>query len=136
MDYFKVDGRKIRVVYSGVTRGFRTKRSDVEIDKWLAEFEIQRPYMLFVGNPKPHKNLDNVIRAYARAREIFEFDADLVCVGDRTGTDFKIRQRAEQLGVSDRIRLVGHVPDEALPSLYQAAKLFVFPTLYGVLAFQ
>ena len=130
MDYFKVDGRKIRVVYSGVTAGFRDKRSPSEIQRWHDEFEIERPYMLFVGNPKPHKNLDNVIRAYARAREIYEFDADLVCVGDRTGSDFKFRQRAEQLGVSDKIRLVGHVPDEALPALYQGAKLFVFPTLY------
>ena len=130
MDYFNVDGRKIRVVYSGVTNGFRQKLTDSEIVRWLDEFEIQRPYMLFVGNPKPHKNLDNVIRAYARAREIFEFDADLVCVGDRTGSDFKFRQRAEQLGVSEKIRLVGHVPDAALPALYQGAELFVFPTLY------
>jgi len=130
MDYFKVDGRKIRVVYSGVTQSFRRQCTDAEIQRWLDEFEIRRPYILFVGNPKPHKNLDNVIRAYARAREIFEFDADLVCVGDRTGSDFKFRQRAEQLGVSERLRLVGHVPDEALPSIYQGAKLFVFPTLY------
>lgn len=130
MDYFKVDGRKIRVVYSGVTRGFRRRRDDDEINRWLDEYEIRRPYILFVGNPKPHKNLDNVIRAYARARQIAEFDADLVCVGDRSGSDFKFRQRAEQLGVSEQLRLVGHVPDEALPAIYQAATLFVFPTLY------
>ena len=130
MDYFKVDGRKIRVVYSGVTDAFRQKIDSSVIDDWLKKLELRRPYLLFVGNPKPHKNLDNVIRAYARAREIFDFDADLVCVGDRTGQDFKIRQRAEQLGISERIRLVGHVPDEALPALYQGATLFVFPTLY------
>ena len=130
MDYFKVDGRKIRVVYSGVTSDFRRRLSDADIGVWLDEYEIEKPYMLFVGNPKPHKNLDNVIRAYAKARQIFDFEADLVCVGDRTGSDFKIRQRAEQLGVSERIRLVGHVPDEALPALYQGACLFVFPTLY------
>lgn len=130
MDYFKVDGRKIRVVYSGVTRGFRRRRDDKEVSRWLEEFEIRRPYVLFVGNPKPHKNLDNVIRAYARARRIAQFDADLVCVGNRSGSDFKFRQRAEQLGVSERLRLVGHVPEEALPAIYQAATLFVFPTLY------
>ncbi len=130
MDYFKVDGRKIRVVYSGVTDSFRQSLTDGEISSWLEQFEIRRPYLLFVGNPKPHKNLDNVVKAYARAQQILEFEADLVCVGDREGMEFKIRQRAEQMGLSDRIHLVGHVPEEALPALYQGATLFVFPTLY------
>ena len=130
MDYFKVDGRKIRVVYSGVTDRYRQRLAAAEIAARQEEFGINRPYLLFVGNPKPHKNLDNVVKAYARAREIYEFDADLVCVGDREGMEFKIRQRAEQMGLTDRIRLVGHVPEEALPALYQGATLFVFPTLY------
>lgn len=130
MDYFKVDGRKIRVIYSGVTDEFRERLPAREIDTWLEEYEIQRPYLLFVGNPKPHKNLDNVIKAFARALKIDPFQGELVCVGDREGLEFKLRQRAEQLGVSDRIRLIGHVPDAALPALYQGATLFLFPTLY------
>jgi glycosyltransferase involved in cell wall biosynthesis len=130
MDYFKVDGRKIRVVYSGVTDRYREKLSQTTISARLNEFGIDQPYLLFVGNPKPHKNLDNVVKAYARSLEILDFDADLVCVGDREGMEFKVRQRAEQLGLGDRIRLVGHVPEEALPALYQGATLFVFPTLY------
>ena len=130
MDYFKVDGRKIRVVYSGVTDRYRQELSEAEISTWLEEFDIERPYLLFVGNPKPHKNLDNVVKAYARSLEIFDYEADLVCVGDREGMEFKVRQRADQLGLGNRIRLVGHVPEEALPALYQGATLFVFPTLY------
>jgi glycosyltransferase involved in cell wall biosynthesis len=130
MDYFKVDGRKIRVVHSGVGNRFRQRLSATEIDPRLEEFGIRKPYLLFVGNPKPHKNLDSVVKAYGRSLEMFEFQADLVCVGDRSGLDFKIRQRAEQLGIGDRVRLVGHVPDDALPAIYQGATLFVFPTLY------
>lgn len=130
MDYFKVDGRKIRVVYSGVTDRYRQRLPAAEVSAWLEEFGVDQPYLLFVGNPKPHKNLDNVVKAYARALEIFDFEADLVCVGDRDGLEFKIRQRAEQTGLTDRIKLVGHVPEEALPALYQGAMLFVFPTLY------
>ena len=130
MDYFKVDGRKIRVVYSGVTDRYRNELSQAEISTWLEEFSIDQPYLLFVGNPKPHKNLDNVVKAYGRALEIHDFEADLVCVGDREGLEFKVRQRAEQLGIANRIKLVGHVPDEALPALYQGSKLFLFPTLY------
>ncbi|NCO96361.1 MAG: glycosyltransferase family 4 protein, partial [Armatimonadetes bacterium] len=33
-------------------------------------------------------------------------------------------------GVEDRVRFLDHVPDAYLPSLYQLAELFVFPSLY------
>ena len=130
MEYFGVDGREIEVVYNGVDESFRHKLSEDDLDRWLRQLGIRRPYLLFVGNPKPHKNLDRVIQAYARARQLAEFDAPLVCVGDRTAAQFKLRQRAEQLGVGDKVRLLGHVAQEALPSLYQGAMLFLYPTLY------
>ena len=84
-----------------------------------------------MGNPaKPHKNLDTVVQAYARARRMAQFDAPLVCVGSREGSEFKIRQRAEYLGIGDKVRLLGHVAHEALPAIYQGATLFLYPTLY------
>jgi glycosyltransferase involved in cell wall biosynthesis len=130
MEYFDVDGRKIRVVYPGVEDSFRNTVPPADIESVRKEFGIDRPYVLFVGNPKPHKNLDNVVQAFARAIQIQPFDADLVCVGDRGAAEFKVLQRAEQLGIGDRIKLLGHVSDEVLPAIYQGATLFLFPTLY------
>ena len=129
-EYFGVDGSDIEVIYNGVDDAFRERLSEEDLDRWLRQLDVRRPYLLFVGNPKPHKNLDRVIRAYARACETAEIDAPLVCVGDRTAAQFKLRQRAQQLGVGDRVRLLGHVAQEALPALYQGASLFLYPTLY------
>jgi glycosyltransferase involved in cell wall biosynthesis len=128
--YFDVDGAKIQVVYNGVEDIFRQRLPEPELAHWLRQLGIERPYLLFVGNPKPHKNLDTVVQAYARASRIASFDAPLVCVGARTGSEFKIRQRAEHLGLRDRVRLLGHVAAEALPAIYQGATLFLYPTLY------
>lgn len=130
MEYFEVDGSTIEVIHNGVDETFRHKLSEMDLDRWLRQLGIRRPYLLFVGNPKPHKNLDRVIQAYARAVELADFDAPLVCVGDRTAAQFKLRQRAEQLGIADRLYLLGHVAQEALPALYQGATLFLYPTLY------
>lgn len=130
MEYFDVGGDKIQVVYQGVSEVYRQPVDDQRITEVAARLGIQRPYLLFVGNPKPHKNLDNVIRAYARALRLRPFVGDLVCIGDRGQGDFKIEQRAEQLGIRERVRLVGHVADELLPAVYQGATLFLFPTLY------
>ncbi|HEX2224082.1 MAG TPA: glycosyltransferase family 1 protein [Thermoanaerobaculia bacterium] len=130
MQYFEVDGRKIQAIYNGVEDVFRTRVSAEEQERWLRDLGIERPYLLFVGNPKPHKNLDTVVQAYARARNRAAFDAPLICVGNRDATVFKIRQRAEYLGIGDKVRLLGHVAQEALPALYQGATLFLYPTLY------
>jgi glycosyltransferase involved in cell wall biosynthesis len=131
MEYFEVDGTKIDVVYNGVDDVFRRHLPPDELERALKSLEITRPYVLFVGNPaKKHKNLDNVVKAYARARQIQPFDAPLVCVGDRTSAGFKFLQRAAQLGIGDRVLLLGHVAPEALPAIYQGASLFLYPTLY------
>ncbi len=129
MQYFEVDGRKIQVIYNGVEDVFRRRLPEDELERKLREAGISRPYLLFVGNPKPHKNLDNVVQAYAKARRTTGFDAPLVCVGNREG-EAKVRQRAEYLGIADRVILLGHVAQDVLPAIYQGATLFLYPTLY------
>ncbi len=130
VEFFEVTGEKIKVVYPGVSDRFRAPVEEEHGRSVLETYGIQKPYALFVGNPKPHKNLDGVVKAFARSLAIRDFDAQLVCVGDRTGRDFKIRQRAEQLGIGDRVQLVGHVEEDELPAIYQGADLFLYPTLY------
>ena len=130
MKYFEVDKTKIDVVYNGVDDVFRRHLAPDELERALTSLEITRPYILFVGNPaKKHKNLDNVVKAYAWARQLHPFDAPLVCVGDRTSAGFKFRQRAAQLGIGDRVLLLGHVAEEVLLAIYQGASLFLYPTL-------
>lgn len=130
LQHFDVGGEKIQVVYSGVADAFRRRLEEEELERWMRNLGLERPYLLFVGNPKPHKNLDRVVQAYARALEMHPFEGPLVCVGDRGGTAFKIEQRARQLGIADRVQLLGHVAEEALPAIYQGATLLLYPTLY------
>jgi alpha-1,3-rhamnosyl/mannosyltransferase len=128
--HFEVDGRNIEVVYNGVEAAFHRRLSPEELAQWTQRLGLRQPYLLFVGNPKPHKNLDNVIQAFAKALAIHPFEGDLVCVGGVPEADLRTRQRAEAAGVTDRLRLLGQVPDEALPAIYQGATLFLYPTLY------
>jgi glycosyltransferase involved in cell wall biosynthesis len=127
---FEVDGRKIEVVYNGVEATFHRRLPPDELSAWQQRLGLRQPYLLFVGNPKPHKNLDNVIQAFAKAQAIHPFEGEMVCVGGQPEADLRTRQRAESLGVADRVRLLGQVADEALPAIYQGATLFLYPTLY------
>jgi glycosyltransferase involved in cell wall biosynthesis len=128
--YFGVDGEKIDVVHLGIDECFRVALTDEQIEEGLGFYGLERGYVLFVGNPKPHKNLDNVLKAYAQALRLKPLTQPLVCVGDRDGLEKGLRERAEHLGIADRIVLLGHVPQESLPAIFQGAGLFLYPTLY------
>lgn len=91
-------------------------------------------HLLFVGNPKPHKNLPRLIEAYARlARERPARGRALpplvVAGGDRRGETAPIAALAARLGVAERVRFAGFVDDEELAALYRDASMLVFPTL-------
>ncbi|MCB1324861.1 MAG: glycosyltransferase [Leptospiraceae bacterium] len=88
-----------------------------------------RPYILFVGNIKPHKNLGRLIRAFARISDKVEHD--LVIVGKTEGlrsSDGSVFDLAKTLG--DRIRFPGFVSEEELNAYMASSSLFVLPSLY------
>jgi len=84
-----------------------------------------RPMLLTVGRLVPRKGVDTVLRALP---SIAASVPEVRYVVAGTGPD---RSRLERLavrkGVRDRVHFVGHVADDALPSYYSAADLFVMP---------
>ena len=82
-------------------------------------------YLLYVGNRHPHKNVELLLRAFARV-SVHEKDLHLVLVGAYlSDEDVQLRE----LGIARRtLRL--KVSDRELPWLYHQARAFVFPSLY------
>ena len=86
-------------------------------------FEPGYPYVLYVGNSKPHKNVEGLIRALAQARQ--QIDVDLVLVG----TEESLTQTwAQQHGVGDHLHTMMILTDEQLASVYRNALALVLPS--------
>ena len=88
-----------------------------------------RPYLLFVGNLKPHKNVGTLIKAFARIAD--RIPHDLVIVGKQSGFvtgDAAAGELAETLG--NRVSFTGEVPVRLLEQFFIHADTFVFPSLY------
>lgn len=128
--YFDLGMERVSVIYNGVDDSFRQRLEPGEIEATLARLGVTPPYLLFVGNPKPHKNLDRLLAAYAQARTRRPFDAPLVVVGNDNDAAARIQLRAEHLGIGALVRPIGRVADADLPALYQGATVFLYPTLY------
>lgn len=86
--------------------------------------------LLSVGALVPRKGYDVLIAALASLREL---SWRLTIAGDRTrdpATAQRIESDVSRFGLTDRITLVGAVPDEQLDALYDGADLFVLPSRY------
>jgi glycosyltransferase involved in cell wall biosynthesis len=87
------------------------------------------PYLLYVGNVKPHKNLGRLLAAFSTLAA--KIPHSLVIVGRKDGLgtlDHEAMAIAQRFG--DRVVVTGEITDEALQAYYANADLLVFPSLY------
>jgi glycogen synthase len=93
-------------------------------------YQIDGPYLLFVGRLASNKGLLELVEAF---RPLAQSDraARLVLVGEDGGMQRAILERTASLGLDHQVRLVGHVPDDALlAAAYREARALVLPSEY------
>ncbi len=69
-------------------------------------------------------------KAFAMLPAMVRQEHPLILAGGSGWYSGKIRDEIDQLHLGDRIRSLGYVEDQALPSLYTLASVFVYPSLY------
>lgn len=97
------------------------------IERVQARYSLPESFLLYVGSNKPHKNLVNLVHAYAALPRAAP---PLLIAGPWDVRHPDAKQAAQRLGVSERVRFLGPVDDLDLPALYSGALAFVFPSLY------
>jgi len=123
---FRVDTKRITVVYEGVDRIFFKKASQEETDLTKKNYGITKPYFLFVGTVQPRKNLVRLIEAFAASN----LNMQLIIAGSPGWLYEEIYTAPKTFGVEDKVKFLGFVKNESLPSLYSGATGLVFPSLY------
>ncbi len=87
------------------------------------------PYFLYVGHLENRKNLDGILSAFEKYCEQ-DSEIRLVLVGKDGFNAQSFHQRIQASKFKDRILLKGFVTDQALATLYQQARAFLFPSFY------
>ena len=94
-----------------------------------ARYDLGASYVLFVGNFKPHKNVDGLLFAWASLPATLRAAHRLVLAGGDTGRRPQLEALARALGVTASVVFPGLVGDADLPGLYSACAAFVLPSL-------
>ena len=88
-----------------------------------ARYDPGFAYILYVGNYKPHKNVDRLLAAFA---QLDHPDLQLLLTGEGTP---QLRVAVRALSLEKRVRFLGRVNDRFLAELYRGALLLVQPSL-------
>lgn len=128
VELLDIPQEKIAVIPHGISPAF-SPADPVAIDRLRASLELPQRYILAVGTIHPRKNLLRLIQAF----EILAGDDPelvLVLCGRPGWRGDEILDRARRSPFSARIRHVGYVGDADLPTLYSAASVTAFVSLY------
>lgn len=95
-----------------------------------ASYHLAEPYILCVGTLEPRKNLRRLVRAFERLARDEEAREHLLVLAGPPGWDEGFPRFLLESEVYPRVRTLGFVPLEHLPSLYRFAAAVVYPSVY------
>lgn len=142
-----IPAARIRVVYSAPDPQFFTHAhvadaraagpggESLERKRILERYQIHYPFLLYVGNILPQKNIPRLVEAFAVTRSRLQDhplykDLRLIIIGDEISRYPSVRRAVIEGRVERVVRFLGFVPFDTLRVFYEAAAAFVFPSLY------
>jgi glycosyltransferase involved in cell wall biosynthesis len=133
---FEIPASRIEVVYNAIDERFLGGHASAADRELIAErYQVNYPFLLYAGRISPHKNVVRMIEAFSTLKAELEKtqtfpDLKLIIIGDDLSGNPDLRRTVIRSGVQNDVRFLGFVPIETLRIFYDAAKIFVFPSLY------
>jgi len=126
-EHLAIERERIRVVPLGVDERLKPPSLD-DRARVRALHRLAKPYILFVGNIEPKKNLPTLLRAFALLKRD-GLPHELLIAGKRGWRCREVFRLPAALGIEGDVRFLGYVQDDDLAGLYGGAELFAFPSL-------
>lgn len=121
---------RISVIYEAPESTYKPIKREVAQARIKNKYGIDRHFILYVGGFSRRKNLPNLIRAFQKVYREIKIPYKLVILG-KLSRDFQgLVALTEDLGLKEEVLFPGFIPVQDLPFFYNAADLFVYPSLY------
>lgn len=117
--YARVNSRKITVT---------PEAADMITEQPVPIEELEgKPFIMYVGRPQPHKNLDRLIEAFTILRQS-DPNLRLVLAGKKDVLYRRLEKQTQQKGIKN-VLFTGFVSEGQLRWLYEHTAAYVFPSL-------
>jgi glycosyltransferase involved in cell wall biosynthesis len=128
VDRYHIDPERVTVVYEAPRQEFRRMDADRCREMLAREYDLRRRFILYVGRINARKNLERLVEALPVLAGK-GFPHELVIVGKQDWMADRVLQKVRDLSLESKVRFVGYVPADHLPVFYNAADLFVYPSI-------
>lgn len=128
MGYLSVPEEKIQVVYLGVEDRFHPKQPEI-VAEFAHRLKLPERFILWVGTTRPTKNVPTLIQAFAHLKRHAKVPHKLVLTRGPAIQDRRILSSIEQNQLESEVIFLDAIAEEEMPLLYNAAEIFVFPSL-------
>src|SRR6266852_1357564 len=131
-----IPSQRIEVVYNAIDERFLHGHATPADRQLIVErYQVTYPFLLYAGRISPHKNVVRMIEAFSALKTELEKDKvfpdlKLIIIGDELSKPPDLRRTVIRSRMQTDVRFMGFVPIEMLRIFYDAAKIFVFPSLY------
>jgi glycosyltransferase involved in cell wall biosynthesis len=128
VEHTQILAERVRVVPYGVDH---LKASPEGVDSALQRYGLSHiPYLLWVGSFEPRKNVGTLVQAFSTLVSESDLPHHLVLVGPHGWLEKDLVDSHLQQQISDRLHVLGVVPEDDLRALYAAADVFAFPSIH------
>jgi glycosyltransferase involved in cell wall biosynthesis len=125
----KVREDRVKVIPNGIDHNLFKVYDAESVSKFKIRYDLPDSFFLFVGTMEPRKNLLHLLTAYGELPDDIKNDFPLVLAGDVGWKNKKIFSSMERL--KGHVQWLGYLNDRIdLAMLYNAATIFVYPSLY------
>ncbi|MDI6778557.1 MAG: glycosyltransferase family 1 protein [Patescibacteria group bacterium] len=133
--YLKIPNEKIKVAYPSVGKEFFEPANSDSDNKILEKYGVFGRYIFYVGGFDFRKNVSGLLKAFGKLTQRYEInDINLVLGGEdkskHSSLFTDVKKEARDLGIEEKVELIGFVEQNDMPALYRQSELYVLPSLY------
>ena len=125
-----VPEEKVTVIPNGVGQEMHPINDREQIAALRRRYDLPERMILFLGTLEPRKNIPTLLEAFGLLCRNHDADHRLVVAGGKGWYYGEIYATAERLGLRNKVIFPGYIPQSQLALWYNAADLFVYPSLY------
>lgn len=125
---FKVPENKIVVTYEAADEEFFRAESQSQKKEILKKYKIQPPFLIYVGNAYPYKNLDLVLKAFKILEKDFS-NLKFFLASTRDVFHQRFTRLVGTYNLNNKVVMPGFIPSKDLVGLFRQASAYVFPSL-------
>jgi len=121
---------KVETIYEACEPNFIAVENPEMIKQFKQSWNLEKPYFLFIGEKRPHKNLVRQIEAFSQFINLVSQEFEFIIIGKNYQNYSEPEEKAKQLNLEGQVRFLDYVEDGVIPLFYNCATALLFVSLY------